>query len=185
MINLFKEKNSNNSQCGFTLIEMLVSTALFSIVIVVIMGTILTIIDVNRKSQTLTIVMNDLNFALESFTRTVKTGEFQSVNSEGTQMTITNQEEEEVVYKIENEAIYRRLDEDPNDGFTPDFIKLTSDQLKITSGFFKVFNNPGVSNYQPRVLVSLEGSVSITPRITSAFKIQTTVSQRNLDDNDI
>jgi prepilin-type N-terminal cleavage/methylation domain-containing protein len=179
MINL-KSQNNIETQAGFTLVEMLVSVALFSIVIVVTMGSILTIIDVNRKSQTMMVVMNDLNFSLESFTRTVKTGQFEYVNEARTELAVINQVGSEVVYKIENEAIHRRVDPDPLDGSTPEFIKLTSDQIVITEGVFKVFNDS--DNEQPRVLVALEGSVSISPRITSSFKIQTTVSQRNLDD---
>lgn len=163
-------KNNNiQKDRGFTLVEMLTSVAIFSIVLVVIMGSIITVIDVNRKAQSLTIVMNDLNFVLESMTRTIKTGE---VIADGPSfITIENQDDEEITYTFSDGAIFRSVD----DG---DDISVTSSQIDIQEAEFNVFDGP---NQQPRVLILVAGEVQTSPDISSAFKIQTTVSQRNLD----
>jgi prepilin-type N-terminal cleavage/methylation domain-containing protein len=175
-----KIQNNQENESGFTLIEMLVSIALFSIVIVVVMGSILTIVDVNRKSQSLTVVMNDLNFVLESVTRTIKTGSNLLGNTDGDQITVTNQDEDRVVYKFEGGAIQRSVDSSV-------FIDLTSTQIEIIDAKFILFNADGIDpgSKQPRVLISIEGRVDISTDISSSFKIQTTVSQRNLDDIDL
>ena len=59
---------------GFTLIEMLVSVGLFSVVMLVAMAAILSIIGSNKKAQGINNVANNLNFAVESMVRDMKTG---------------------------------------------------------------------------------------------------------------
>lgn len=177
MINKIYQKRIKTNEDGFTLIEMLVSMALFSIVIVVIMGSILTIVDVNRKSRSLTVVMNDLNFVLESITRTVKTGEILN-ETDGvlSEIEVEDQEGRIILYRWEDGAIERNVD-------GRGYISLTSNQIEITDADFILFDDS--DNYQPRLLISVEGEVVITPKVRSAFKIQTSVAQRNLDDEDL
>ena len=62
------------SQKGFTLVEMIVSLAIFTVVAVVAVGALLKITDANRKSQTLKTAINNLNFALESMSREMRVG---------------------------------------------------------------------------------------------------------------
>lgn len=75
---LLSKKNIGNSlskkQSGFTLIEMLVAVGLFSIVMLVAVSAILSIIGNNRKAQGINNVVNNLNFAIESMVRDMKTG---------------------------------------------------------------------------------------------------------------
>lgn len=59
---------------GFTLIELLVAVALFTVVMLVSVAAILSIIGGNRKSQAINSVVNNLNFAIESMVRDMKTG---------------------------------------------------------------------------------------------------------------
>ncbi|MBU3668981.1 MAG: prepilin-type N-terminal cleavage/methylation domain-containing protein [Candidatus Taylorbacteria bacterium] len=63
-----------NTKKGFTLIELLVAVALFTVVMVVSVAAILSIIGGNRKSQAINGVVNNLNFAIESMVRDMKTG---------------------------------------------------------------------------------------------------------------
>jgi prepilin-type N-terminal cleavage/methylation domain-containing protein len=59
---------------GFTLIELLVSVAIFTIVMVVALGALLSVSESDRKAQTLKTVTNNLNFALDSMSRAIRTG---------------------------------------------------------------------------------------------------------------
>jgi prepilin-type N-terminal cleavage/methylation domain-containing protein len=59
---------------GFTLIETLVSLALFSIVLVIVGGTIVSIIDINKRNQLISAVVNNLNYSIDSMVRDIKTG---------------------------------------------------------------------------------------------------------------
>ncbi len=54
----------HSSQRGFTLIEMIVAVAVFSIVMVVGAGALLSIVDANRRGQAQQTVINNLNFAI-------------------------------------------------------------------------------------------------------------------------
>ncbi len=61
-------------QRGFTLIEMIVSLALFSIVITISVGALLVLIATNQQLQSEQSVMTNLSFALDSMTREIRTG---------------------------------------------------------------------------------------------------------------
>lgn len=63
-----------SSQKGFTLVEMIISLALFTVVAVIAIGALLRITDANKKSHTLKIAINNLNFALESMSREMRVG---------------------------------------------------------------------------------------------------------------
>ncbi len=170
-------KTNSQKNSGFTLIEMLVAVALFSIVLMIAMGSIITIVDVNRKSQSLTTVMNDLNFSLENMTRTIKTGVLQEPSSsdgrDWNSITVMNQDDERIVFSFDQGkgAIMRKKDSE-------DAFPFTSEQIHIDDLRFRVFS--GDSNLQPRVLIMLEGTASTSPSISSNFIIQTSVSQRDL-----
>ena len=64
----------HNKQLGFTLIEMIVSLAVFSIVIAIAVGALLMLIANNKKVQNEQSVMTNLSFALDSMTREIRTG---------------------------------------------------------------------------------------------------------------
>lgn len=59
---------------GFTLVEMIVSLALFSIVITISVGALLVLIGTNEQLQGEQTVMTNLSFALDSMTREIRTG---------------------------------------------------------------------------------------------------------------
>src|SRR3989338_4304258 len=59
---------------GFTLVETIVATALFTVVMLIAVGSLLSIVSVNRKAQALHLVMNNLNVALDGMVRAIRTG---------------------------------------------------------------------------------------------------------------
>jgi len=59
---------------GFTLVEMIVSLALFSVVATVALGALVKIVSANRKAQTLQTALTNLNSALESMSRELRVG---------------------------------------------------------------------------------------------------------------
>ena len=163
---------------GFTLIEMLVAVALFSIVLMIAMGSIMTIVDVNRKSQSLTTVMNDLNFSLENMTRTITTGKLISPDDvDGSDdfesITVENQDEDEITFAWEDttKTITRKKNDEPAYAFT-------SEQINIDALRFRVFSDD--NNKQPRILIMVKGTAETSKTISSSFIIQTTASQRDL-----
>ena len=70
---------------GFTLIEMIVSLAIFSIVAVVALGALMKIVSANKKAQSLQSAMTNINYALESISREMRVGsDFTCVSPLGT-----------------------------------------------------------------------------------------------------
>ena len=53
---------------------MIVSLAIFTIVALVAIGALLKVVDANKKSQSLKVAINNLNFALESMSREMRVG---------------------------------------------------------------------------------------------------------------
>lgn len=62
------------SQSGFTLVEMIVAMAVFSIVMTITVGALLMIIVTNQQLQSERTVMTNLSFALDSMTREIRSG---------------------------------------------------------------------------------------------------------------
>jgi prepilin-type N-terminal cleavage/methylation domain-containing protein len=65
---------SKKNQTGFTLIEMIVSLAIFSIIVTITIGALLVLIASNQKLQGEQSVMTNLAFAMDSMTREIRTG---------------------------------------------------------------------------------------------------------------
>jgi prepilin-type N-terminal cleavage/methylation domain-containing protein len=63
-----------NKQNGFTLLEMLVSLAIFTVVAVFAVGALVRITGLNRRAQTLQSSMTNMSFALESMSREMRVG---------------------------------------------------------------------------------------------------------------
>lgn len=80
---IFSSVKRNNPTQGFTLIEMLVSLSLFTIVIIIAVGTFLTIISGNRVVTSDQAAYDSLVFALDSMTREIRTGTFYVCRSGG------------------------------------------------------------------------------------------------------
>jgi prepilin-type N-terminal cleavage/methylation domain-containing protein len=67
-------QDSRKKNKGFTLVEMIVSLALFSVVATVSLGALIKIVSANKKAQTLHATITNLNFALETMSREMRVG---------------------------------------------------------------------------------------------------------------
>lgn len=174
----------NNSQKkGFTLIELLVSIGLFSVVLTIALGSMMTVSDSNKKARTLMSVMNNLNFAVDSMTRSFKTGEI------GTLDVITEDSNTHCFKTEEKKGAQSQLveycwDKETNaitkaKGNNGTAVDLTSSDIEIQYASFEMYG--GTSGEQPLLVIVLEGEVKITPTIRSKFTIHTSVAQRTLN----
>ena len=59
---------------GFTLVEMMVAIAVFSIVMVTAMSALLNVIDANNKAKTIKTAINNISFALEGISKDMRMG---------------------------------------------------------------------------------------------------------------
>lgn len=189
------------TQHGFSLIELLVSLSLFTVVILMAVGTLLVLIDANAKAQSTQDVMMNLTFALDSMTREIRTGRSyyctdtlpSSISEdstldcvEGTGLSIVEGGSSltagtggsRIAYRLADGAVERRV----GDG---SWLPLTSDVVTITDMYFTVTGTDTYSESadleQPTVTVFIEGTAGERADARSNFSIQTTVTRRTLD----
>lgn len=184
---------------GFTLIEIMVSVAIFSVVMVISLGALLAISASDKKAETLKSVMNNLNFALDSMSRTIRTGvnyhcgsggtlsePLDCALSPGTSFTFLAADGNQVTYLFDSTpancvqtgstggCIKRRIG-------NGDLLQLTAPEVVITNLSFYVVGAPVGDGIQPKVTISLNGSVQVTETQKTAFNLQTSVTQRLYD----
>lgn len=69
-----KIKRTKTTQGGFSLIELMVSLTVFSITMLISVGTLLILIDLNAKAQAMYSSTTNLSFMLDSMTREIRMG---------------------------------------------------------------------------------------------------------------
>lgn len=173
---------------GFTLIELIVALGLFAIVMTITTGAYLIMIGINRQAQAVATGVDSLSFALETMTRTIRTGTGYSCSSNpgaGVDCTsgwgvfsVTDANGDDEKFSLSSGAI-----QETTNGGTP--VALTDAQeVKVTSlTFYAYGTKPESSNdyEQPRVTISISGTVSSGPGKTEPFTIETLATMRGSD----
>lgn len=206
--NFFK-KTKNSS--GFTLVETMIAVGLFAIVMMVGLAIITSLIDNNKKAQAINSVTSNLNFAIDSMVRDIKTGNnyhcggtFPAANfllephgcqSGGDTSHIR------LISTLDNIDKYVMYEWVAPAGNVPGKITktsclistLTSNCLSaaisgdITSSDINITDmkfivRPGNSGTdQPSVFLIIKGTSAVNPTDASNFSIQTFISQRLLN----
>lgn len=196
---------------GFTLIEMLVSVGIFTVVMVVALGALLAVSESDRKAQTIKTITNNLGFALEGISRTVRTGIEYSCDSwtpgddcdsgsGGTLITFQDIDGLEVGYQRSANATLCGQDSDggvgcivrSRDGGST-WEPITAPEVVIEHLAFFLVGPSRDDDMQPRLTISVRGFMPIAGGATtrsdcnttgftcSTFDIQTTVTQRLYD----
>ncbi len=186
---MIKHKKIENHAGGFTLVEVVVAVSIFTIIMVISMGSILAVFDANKKSQNLRSVMDNLNFATEAMTRTIRfgtnyhcdinTGVITSPRdcvAGADSISVLDSTGAQVTYKLSQGVIVRSVA-----GIDT---KVTSSDLNIQTLAFRVFGSSpysGGDTQQPEVVLDIAGYVGAKQTTKSSFSLQTTVSQRVFD----
>lgn len=172
---------------GFTLIELMVSLGVFTIVMTIAAGGYLVMINVNRHAQGVATGINNLSFALDTMTRSIRTGTQYSCDgagdcsSGGSSLSFTDQDGNRVTYKQSGAAILST--EVPPSGGTISYT-LTEPAVTISKLTFYVTGTQplSASDYkQPHVTFVVTGSVSVGPGTSQSFTVQTGATMRGTD----
>lgn len=187
-------KANKTYNTGFTLVEMIVSVTIFSVVMLIGVGSLLSMMSANKKSQSIQLVMNNLNFAIEDITRTIRIGTAYHCGSgdimgskncvDGNSFLAfepaggdTGTTDDQVIYKLNNNQIEKSI----KGGATNSFIAITAPEIKIEKLMFYVQGSEQDDKKQPKVLIILSGYAGEDEKTRSNFNIQTIISQRILD----
>ena len=177
---MHKKLQLNN---GFTLIELMVSVAIFSIVMLMSVSSLFSALDLNRRAQAMKLVVNNLNFALESIGRAVRTGT--NFSGGGDSFTFHNQRGETITFFLDTSNPLKRQIMRTSGGITT---ALTAEEVYIENNdnpfspipLFTLRGEATDDEKQPLLIVRIKGRAGVAKAETH-FNIQTTISERVLD----
>ena len=162
------------ARSGYTLIELIISVGLFALIMTLATGAYLVMIGINRQVQGFTTGIDNLAFALEDMTRSIRTGTLYS-STQGNTFSFTRSDGvTTVTYSLSGSAIQKSI----NGGAAS---PLTDPSVTITSLiFYPVGTAPGDTE-QPRVTMVVSGTVSSGPGKTESFTVETGATMRGSD----
>lgn len=192
---------------GFTLIELLVSMTLFIVVLTMSIGALMVIVNANAKAQNTQESVSNIQFALDSMSREIRTGtsyycatsapssprggytdvadcskgSFLSIIEGGKSLTGSSEYANrriEYRYNASDRSIERRIR-------NSSWVRMTNPTISINAMYFNVSGtapkSSGSNASQPNVTIFISGTVSGVGETSSTFMLQTTVTQRVLD----
>lgn len=191
-----KNKKHRNSSDGYTVVELMVSVALFGVAVLMAASAFLGVVSSNRKSLAMRTAIDNLNFAVESMSRDMKTGFSyhcgvggaisapQDCPSGASYIAFEGQEGDplnpgdQIVYRLNG----GRIERSGAGGVPGTFFPVTAPppELSITGLAFRVYGTFGTAvdgARQPRIVIVIIGTAGIGKE-ASTFDLQTLISQR-------
>lgn len=191
-----KRQNNINTSSAFTLIELMVATTIFTIIMLMGVGSLVVSSNAAKGAQKLRIAVDNVNFAIESMTRELRMGtnyycgssanlsveEVADCISGGGVIAFTPQKLDgdtsfsRITYrmKVDTKSIERCEYKDS----TTSCADIVSDNVEIKTLRFFVKGSDINDNIQPSARILVTASISIKEVVTS-FSLQTIASQRS------
>ncbi len=178
---------------GFTLVELMVSLALFTIVVLASISALYTVNDASRKVQAMRSTLDNLNFAIESMSRTIRTGSgIVCVGGAGNNCPFStgyySPKSDLIVQSTlgqNTQVEYRcsgcggssgQIQKKTGSG---SWVAITSPEINVQSLSFYV-SGVGADALQPSVIMFVKG-VATAGGTTAPFAVQTYISQRAIE----
>jgi prepilin-type N-terminal cleavage/methylation domain-containing protein len=172
---------------GFSLIEMLVAAAIFSMTITIVSGLYVRILHMQRVAQGAARVQENVLYLVETITREVRVSTISSGDAECTGAVGTGADAITLEHPVYGTVDYRYEPYEPLDPDNPDKgaifrndERMTSPDIRLTSFRFCVTGS-GADNSQTRMtLLMTAESDTARSRGQSPFIVQTSVASRDL-----
>lgn len=197
---MFKKKNRIKKEEGFTLVELMVATTVFVVIVISSIGSLLALMGASKDSRGLRFSMDNISFAMESMTRSIRMGvnyycgdsipdsldTYLDCSTEGkTLFSFVPQ----LDGKLADERVSYRLKkrETGVDNYTiqrcvgtveSGCIEIVSSDININKLVFYVSGSNPYDSTQANVYILLKGTIDVKGKPAS-FMIQTMASQRN------
>lgn len=170
---------------GFTLVEMIVALGLFTVVLAASSSAFLNVINIDRKSRSMRVAMDNVNLALEDMSRRIKTGTSYDCGGGdiGTNncdplgsptLSFDGQDGKRVTYKLSGTTIQRTI------GIGGTTLNVTAPDITINTLMFVVGGSTRGDTAQPYVGILINGTVQ-AGGISSTINVQTMATQRDYD----
>ncbi len=164
-----------SSNKGFTLIEFIVASAIFLLLVSIASSIFIQALRTQRLISNFSTAINNASFSVETIAREIRTGSDFDGNGEIAVLSFTNAQGEKVFYKMVNGVVARCSTATP-DGctFDSDFKLITDPEIKINTLKFILTGTPQGDNLQSRVtiLIGVQGEKELQ------VNLQTTISSR-------
>lgn len=195
-------KLKNNKKVGFTLVEMMVSLALFTIVSTVTVGALLSLIGGNQRLVKQQTLASSAIFSLDNMTREIRTGNYYNCRSGNfsTQNTYGNSVQDcasgatgisfielstratsggRVAYYFDDGSLWRRIGNNPvAEKLLPDDVLIDSTLSRFFVTGSQTLTDGDINTDQPAVTIIM---VLEETEETDSLTLQTTITQRSLD----
>jgi prepilin-type N-terminal cleavage/methylation domain-containing protein len=187
-INPMADKLATNNK-GLTLIELLITTAIFSIIMVAIVSLFSSVLQTQRNILAAKKVLGQTSYVIEYMVRSLRMAKkdidgsclgqaglnFKSINSgNGVRFINSLQGDDCQEFYLEGGRIKFKKEASSS---SPKILDLTSSDISVNYLKFNLSGENQSDNLQPLVTIYLEAKLANSPSI----KIQTSVSQRNID----
>lgn len=168
MISPLRQKKPRGKKRGFTLIEMMVSVALFVMVMMILMNLFVSMLTANWKAQNQKFVFDNVYTSIEILIRHLRSGkDYVCAGGNCSSISFTDVDGHSVTYRKTGNTIFRSMDGGA-------FEAITASNVQIKNLTFYTFGDNTTT--QPRVLVIIAGIAGKGPAQTT-FNVQTTISQ--------
>ena len=165
---------------GYTLVELIISVGLFALIMTLASGAYLVMISITRHTQALSLGIDNLSFALETMTRTIRTGtEYSCAGGDcpsgGTTLTVLDEQNKHVTYTLSNGTITQYTEED--DSTFP----VTDPSVTVSELLFYVSGTSASDDIQPHAVIVISGNVESGPGKEIPFSVETSATMRGSD----
>jgi prepilin-type N-terminal cleavage/methylation domain-containing protein len=168
---------------GYTLVELVVAVGLFALIMMLASGAYFVMIGINRQVQAMATGINNLSFALETMTRTIRTGTSYGCPSQGIDcsggfdFSVKNSSGVTTSYTLLGTTIMQA-----QSGIS---VPLTDPSVNVASLKFYAYGTEPFSvnnnRQQARVTIIASGYVSFGPDKKEYFTVQTGATMRGSD----
>ena len=174
---------------GFTLIEMMVSIALFSIVMVIVATAYLNLLNLDREAKATNDVTANLNFVMDTMSRSIRTGTHYScvgggANCGGPQSSFSFIADDGVTYVAYALQGGNIVECTSSSGSCSPSTPINDPSITVDnlSFYVKGVDTGNSDGTEPQVTMVIIGHINIDPNHAPVtFDIQTSATQRQID----
>lgn len=188
----------HNRPRAFTLIELMVTIALFSIVMTIVGAAYINLINLEHQARATNDLSDNLSFAVDTMSRAMRTGTlYQCGNGGGngaqdcvsgnSEINFTDQNGNIITYILTNTNQVGECINLPGNSCSSDRATAVTDpRITITNLMFYVTGSQSYSTSgdrrQPQIIMDIDGTVPVDPTHPAVnFSIQTSATERGID----
>lgn len=192
----FFSHNKKDTQSGFTLVELLVALTLFTFVVLAAVSSLYAVNNASRKVEAMRGVLDNLNFAMESMSRTIRTSDTIICGGDANPLGATHNcpfptgpltnrismhstlvTSATVEYRLNTTTHQVEKRKNEGSGYS-NWIALTAPEINVQSLNFYVSGADSYDSAQPSVIIMIAGIATTSEGETTPFALHTLISQR-------